>query len=52
MGDINDNSRKIADISSIINSIAFQINILALNAAAEAARPRRRAGARLCRGRQ
>ncbi|MGL9735093.1 MAG: methyl-accepting chemotaxis protein [Symbiopectobacterium sp.] len=35
---MDDNSRKIADITSIINGIAFQTNILALNAAVEAAR--------------
>lgn len=38
MGEIDDSSRKIADITSIINGIAFQTNILALNAAVEAAR--------------
>lgn len=38
MGDINTSSRKIADITAVINSIAFQTNILALNAAVEAAR--------------
>ncbi|MBT9499970.1 MAG: HAMP domain-containing protein [Burkholderiaceae bacterium] len=38
MSAINDNSRKIGDITSVINSIAFQTNILALNAAVEAAR--------------
>ncbi len=38
MDDINDSSRKIADIISIIDGIAFQTNILALNAAVEAAR--------------
>jgi len=35
---IDQSSRKIADITSIIGSIAFQTNILALNAAVEAAR--------------
>ena len=35
---INDASRKIEDITSVIDSIAFQTNILALNAAVEAAR--------------
>ncbi|RYF00761.1 MAG: methyl-accepting chemotaxis protein, partial [Comamonadaceae bacterium] len=38
MNDINDSSRKIADIIGVIDGIAFQTNILALNAAVEAAR--------------
>lgn len=38
MGDISASSQKIADITTVINSIAFQTNILALNAAVEAAR--------------
>ncbi len=38
MSDISTSSRKIADITSVINSIAFQTNILVLNAAVEAAR--------------
>ena len=38
MNDINDASRKIADIIGVIDGIAFQTNILALNAAVEAAR--------------
>ncbi|MBI0509290.1 methyl-accepting chemotaxis protein, partial [Dickeya dianthicola] len=38
MQSISDSSRKIADITSVINGIAFQTNILALNAAVEAAR--------------
>ena len=38
MKGINDSSRRIADIISVIDSIAFQTNILALNAAGEAAR--------------
>jgi len=38
MGAINEHSRKIGEITSVINSIAFQTNILALNAAVEAAR--------------
>jgi methyl-accepting chemotaxis protein-1 (serine sensor receptor) len=38
MGEINDASRKIADIIGVIDGIAFQTNILALNAAVEAAR--------------
>jgi len=38
MGNINHSSRKIADIISVIDGIAFQTHILVLNAAAEAAR--------------
>ncbi|KHN56554.1 methyl-accepting chemotaxis protein [Pectobacterium fontis] len=38
MDTIAASSKKIADITSVINSIAFQTNILALNAAVEAAR--------------
>ena len=38
MEGISGSSKKIADITSVINSIAFQTNILALNAAVEAAR--------------
>jgi methyl-accepting chemotaxis protein len=38
MAQINDASRKIADIIGVIDGIAFQTNILALNAAVEAAR--------------
>lgn len=38
MSDINASSRKIGDITGIIEAIAFQTNILALNAAVEAAR--------------
>lgn len=38
MGDISASSRQIADITGLIDSIAFQTNILALNAAVEAAR--------------
>ncbi|MCO7261461.1 methyl-accepting chemotaxis protein [Dickeya zeae] len=38
MNDIAVSSKKIADITDVINSIAFQTNILALNAAVEAAR--------------
>jgi len=38
MNDISSSSQKIADITAVINSIAFQTNILALNAAVEAAR--------------
>ncbi|WP_287924317.1 Cache 3/Cache 2 fusion domain-containing protein, partial [Diaphorobacter sp.] len=36
MDDINQSSRKIADIIGVIDGIAFQTNILALNAAVEA----------------
>ncbi|WP_175719653.1 methyl-accepting chemotaxis protein [Burkholderia anthina] len=38
MGEIDDSSRRIADIIGVIEGIAFQTNILALNAAVEAAR--------------
>ena len=38
MTDIRDSSAKVADITGIIEGIAFQTNILALNAAVEAAR--------------
>jgi len=38
MGAISDSSRRIADITGVIDGIAFQTNILALNAAVEAAR--------------
>ena len=38
MHDIEQSSRRIADIISVIDGIAFQTNILALNAAVEAAR--------------
>ena len=38
MEQINDSSKKIADIIGVIDGIAFQTNILALNAAVEAAR--------------
>ncbi|MBN3737129.1 MULTISPECIES: methyl-accepting chemotaxis protein [Burkholderia] len=38
MGDISASSSKIAEITGIIEGIAFQTNILALNAAVEAAR--------------
>ncbi len=38
MKNINDSSRRIADIIGVIDGIAFQTNILALNAAVEAAR--------------
>ncbi|EKK5511950.1 Tar ligand binding domain-containing protein [Enterobacter hormaechei] len=38
MSGISDSSKKIAEITTVINSIAFQTNILALNAAVEAAR--------------
>lgn len=38
MGDIQNSSRRVAEIVSLIEGIAFQTNILALNAAVEAAR--------------
>ncbi|WP_192456659.1 methyl-accepting chemotaxis protein [Musicola keenii] len=38
MDGISNSSRRISEITSVINSIAFQTNILALNAAVEAAR--------------
>jgi methyl-accepting chemotaxis protein-1 (serine sensor receptor) len=38
MVEINDSSRRIADIIGVIDEIAFQTNLLALNAAVEAAR--------------
>jgi methyl-accepting chemotaxis protein len=38
MAGIQESSRRIADITGVIDSIAFQTNILALNAAVEAAR--------------
>ena len=38
MDDIHTSSNRIADITSVIDGIAFQTNILALNAAVEAAR--------------
>ena len=38
MGDISAGSQKISDIIGVIDSIAFQTNILALNASVEAAR--------------
>ena len=38
MHDINEASRRIADIIGVIDEIAFQTNLLALNAAVEAAR--------------
>jgi len=38
MNEINESSRRMADIITVIDGIAFQTNILALNAAVEAAR--------------
>ncbi|WP_459614951.1 methyl-accepting chemotaxis protein [Bordetella sp. 2513F-2] len=38
MGDISKSSARIADVTSVIDGIAFQTNILALNASVEAAR--------------
>ncbi|EDT12067.1 methyl-accepting chemotaxis sensory transducer [Paraburkholderia graminis C4D1M] len=49
MGEIIYNSTRIAEITGMIEGIAFQTNILALNAAVEAARCRR-TGPRLRRG--
>jgi methyl-accepting chemotaxis protein-1 (serine sensor receptor) len=48
MDEIATSSSKIAQITNVIDGIAFQTNILALNAAVEAAR--RRAGPWLCGG--
>ena len=45
MHDIAGSSQKIADITGVIDGIAFQTNILALNAAVEAARAGERAAA-------
>ena len=44
MSGISDSSKKIAEITTVINSIAFQTNILALNAALNAAVEAARAG--------
>ncbi len=38
MNQINESSKKIADITNVIDEIAFQTNLLALNASVEAAR--------------
>jgi aerotaxis receptor len=38
MAQVRDHSRKISDITSVIDGIAFQTNIIALNASVEAAR--------------
>jgi len=38
IADMNESSKKVADIIAVINEIAFQTNLLALNAAVEAAR--------------
>lgn len=38
MEDLNSHAKKVAEITELINTIAFQTNILALNAAVEAAR--------------
>ncbi|MAR91474.1 MAG: chemotaxis protein [Pseudomonadales bacterium] len=38
INDVNDSSKRIADIIGVIDEIAFQTNLLALNAAVEAAR--------------
>jgi methyl-accepting chemotaxis protein len=51
MGDIQQSSRKIGDIISVIDGIAFQTNILALNAAVGSG-ARGRTRSRLCRGGQ
>ena len=46
MKEISESSKKISDITKMIQSIAFQTNILALNAAVEVAE--RRARKRFC----
>lgn len=38
IAEMNESSKKVAEITGVINSIAFQTNLLALNAAVEAAR--------------
>ncbi|HOP65088.1 MAG TPA: methyl-accepting chemotaxis protein [Spirochaetota bacterium] len=38
ISEMNESSKKVAEITGVINSIAFQTNLLALNAAVEAAR--------------
>lgn len=38
MGQIQDASKRVADINGVVNAIAYQTNLLALNAAVEAAR--------------
>jgi methyl-accepting chemotaxis protein len=38
MGEISEQSKRIGEITSVINNIAFQTNVLALNASVEAAR--------------
>ncbi len=38
MGEITDSSKRIADITGVIDDLAFQTNLLALNASVEAAR--------------
>ncbi len=43
MAGITDSNREIADITTLIDGIAFQTNLLALNAAVEAAEPANRA---------
>lgn len=48
MSQINESSKKIADITNVIDEIAFQTNLLALNAAVEAARAGEQG--RFCRG--
>ena len=45
MGKIEESSKKITQIISVIDEISFQTNLLALNAGVEAAAPARRAGA-------
>ena len=49
MQNIQQSSRKVEEVTGVIDSIAFQTNILALNAAVEAARAAKQ-GRGFCRG--